>query len=37
MVFRYEVMWERHDGFTPLLEQAWKGPGKAASLVKLQE
>jgi hypothetical protein len=36
-MFRYEVMWERHDGFKPLLRQAWTQGGKALTLGELQE
>ena len=36
-VFRYEVMWERHEDFQPSLEQAWNQQGKASTLAELLE
>ena len=34
--FQYELMWERHDEFAPMVDQAWQADGKAATLQELQ-
>lgn len=34
--FRYELMWETHDGFCPMLTDSWTKGGKVSTLVELQ-
>ena len=36
-VFRYEIMWERHEEFQQTLEQLWCQNGKASTLEELQK
>ena len=36
-IFRYELMWERHDDFQPVLQDAWTRHGKAKTLTELQD
>jgi hypothetical protein len=35
-LFKYEVMWEYHEGFSTLISEAWQGEGKARNLAELQ-
>jgi exonuclease III len=35
-IFRYEMMWEKHNQFKPHLDDAWKAEGKAMSMHQLQ-
>jgi hypothetical protein len=36
-IFRYEVMWERHDDFRPFLDEAWRADGKATTMTQLKD
>src|SRR3954454_18031010 len=35
-IFRYEIMWESHNGFTSMLKQAWQGEPGATTLPDIQ-
>jgi hypothetical protein len=34
--FKYELMWEEHKEFSPMVSDAWKGAGEARDLQSLQ-
>ena len=36
-MFRYEMMWEAHDEFFPMLAKTWLDAGKACTVKELQE
>jgi hypothetical protein len=36
-LFRYEMMWEKHEDFQPFLNDAWKSEGKAETMSQLKD
>ncbi|XP_071677059.1 uncharacterized protein [Lolium perenne] len=36
-IFRYELMWEKHENFRPHLEEVWDAEGQARSMGDLQQ
>jgi hypothetical protein len=36
-LFRYEMMWEKHEDFQPFLKDAWTSEGKAETMSQLKE